>query len=83
MKLIDIIRADQDRYTDMHVCADTIYGTVSIEDTNNFQDSIFLQGDDASEFISQAYVLYNELEHVTMSECYHHLAIPYAENLWN
>lgn len=83
MKLIDIIRADQDRYTGMNVCVVAVHGTVSIEDAHNFHPPIFLQGGDAQAFISEALALYDDLREVTMGECYHHLAIPYAEVFWN
>lgn len=82
MKLIDIVRAAQDRYTDMNVIVDTHHGTVSIEDCNNFLDSIFMQGDEAYAFIDEAKALWDELEYVTIEECYHYLAISYAENIW-
>lgn len=83
MNLSDIIRADQNRYTDMTINVQSIYGTVSITDDNNFQDEIFLQGDDASNFISEAWDIYHSCGDVSFGEVYHHLAIAYAENLWN
>ncbi|WP_397473776.1 hypothetical protein [Pusillimonas sp.] len=83
MELIDIVRRDAESMSDVLVVVDTAYETVSIQDCQNFLDEIFLQGDEAAEFIGEAQRLWDELQHVSMEQCYLYLAKPYTESIWN
>lgn len=81
MTLHDIIQASHERMKDVTVHVQSHSGWVTISSPG--EDAIFLQGDDGSAFCSEAVQLYNKVQTVSMSECYAHLAAPYAENLWN
>jgi len=83
MNLIDIVKADAAYMRHVVINVDTLHGWISIEDDFNVQDEIFLQGDDAEQFIQDAEILWNDLEHVTMDEVYAHLAKPYVDCIWN
>lgn len=76
-----IIREAAERmaYATVHVVSNYGYVTISAPD----QDDIFLQGDDASAFISEATHNWHMSGDVSMSECYAHLAEQYAQNLWD
>lgn len=83
MKLKDIILAAAERMQNVSVHVVSNYGTVSITDDDNIQDEIFLQGDDASAFISQRELLWNETWDLTRGDIELYLAEPYVENFWN
>ena len=54
---------------------------VEIDDGEN--EPIFLQGDEAEKFISEAEEIWDVAGTVTIEEVRLHLARPYAENIWN
>ena len=54
---------------------------VTISETNGLGKSIFLQGDDASAFISYATAFYNKDGNVTMKEAYALQTMPYLDLL--
>jgi len=83
MKLIDIIQQAADRMKNVRVDVRTNYGTVNIIDLTGVHESIFLQGDDATVFITNAEEAWHKAQHVTMSECFAWQAEQYVNNLWN
>lgn len=82
MTLTEIILANAERARNLTVHVESIYGTVSIKDVEDGQEC-FLQGDEGSAFVSEARRLWEESGDVTMTDVYLHLALPYAENLFN
>jgi len=82
MTLTEIILADAERARNLTVHVESIYGTVSIRGDGPGQEC-FLQGDEGSAFIDEARRLWEESGEVTMQDVYLHLALPYAENLFN
>lgn len=83
MKITDIIEADCEYLKNVYVEVISIYGTVCIKDTTGEKENIFLQGDEGSAFISEANRLYDEVQTVSQSECYLHLARPYVDCIWS
>lgn len=81
MTLTAIILTNAERARNLTVHVASIYGTVSIKDDTG--QECFLQGDEGSAFISEARHLWNKSGDVTMGDVYLHLALPYAENLFN
>lgn len=83
MKLQDIIAQDVEymKHVTVHVVSN--YGTVTISDDTGANEDIFMQGDDAEQFISQVDRLWNELGDVSKGELELHLAKPYVDCLWN
>ena len=75
MKLDQIIREAAAYFGNIYIEVDTAYETVAIG------GSVFMQGDDAAQFISEARDLYNKAQNVTMDECYACVAKPYVECL--
>lgn len=75
MKLSQIIRESAAYCANIDIEVDTAYETVAIG------EDIFLQGDDAAQFISEAHDLYNKARTVTMSDCYACVAKPYVDCL--
>lgn len=73
MELVQIIREAAARMDDVMVEVDELHGTVAIG------DDVFMQGDEASEFIEKARELYDRAQYVSLDECYAHLAEPYTE----
>lgn len=82
MTLTEIILANAERARNLTVHATTILGHVSIKDTVTGQEC-FLQGDDGIAFVSEARRLWEESGNVTLADVHLHLALPYAENLFN
>lgn len=83
MKIEDIISTDCEYMKNVSVHVVSIYGTVCIKDTTGEQEDIFMQGDEGNAFISEANRLYNEVQTVSLSECYLHLARPYVDCIWS
>ena len=73
--LAEVIRMAAWRMRDVNIDVDTLYGTVAIG------DNVFMQGDEAVEFITEAESLYEKAQYVSMDDCYACLAEPYAELL--
>ncbi len=82
MTLTEIIKASNVD-PGITVECDASFATVCISDDECVQEDIFMQGDQASEFIENCRRLYDEAGDVTMTEVEIHCAMPYAENLWN
>lgn len=80
--LHDIITANCEYLKDVRVDVVSIYGTVNIIDLTGEHESIFLQGDEGSAFISEARQLWNEVGTVTIDDCHLHLAKPYIDCIW-
>lgn len=75
--LCEIIRTTAWRVRDVNIDVDSSYSTVAIG------DNIFMQGQEADEFIDEARKLYEQAQHVSMDDCYACLAEPYLECLEN
>lgn len=83
MTLIEIIEADALYMKDVTVEVVSNYGTVCIKDAKGVQEDIFMQGDDAVEFISQRDLLWEETRVLTKGTIELHLAKSYVDNLWS
>lgn len=81
MNLTEIIKDAASFMKDVTVALDRGIGTVAI--TTPGRDDIFMQGDDATKFIEQVDLLYNESGNVTEDEAALCVAKPYAENIWS
>lgn len=84
MKLQDILHAHADyvRSTGANVEIVSIYGTVCISDTTGKNEDIFMQGDDASDFISEVNRLWNKTGDMDKDTIACALAKQYIECLW-
>lgn len=80
MKLKDVIELAAARMQNVSIEVDTAYETVCISEAGH--DDIFMQGDDARQFITEAEELYNKDGDVSMDDCYACLAEPYCECIW-
>lgn len=58
-------------------------GTVTIHDDEGVQDDIFMQGDDADQFIAEFDALIEKAPDVLFDDAIKSLAHPYVECLWN
>ena len=83
MKLQDIILSDAEYCKNVTVLVEYNYGYVTISDDTGKNDDIFLQGDDASDFISQLNHLYNLTGDLTEQDISLHLARQYIDCIWN
>jgi hypothetical protein len=81
MTLTEIIKAAAERMPDVIVEIDRRLGTVLIWKPE--EEDIFLQGDEADQFIAKVDELYNKAGDVTEDEAALCEASPYCENLWN
>jgi len=81
--LSEIIERTALRMATVTVHVESCMGTVCISDDTGKQNDIFMQGDDASAFISEMNRLYDETGDLTKDTIALYLAEPYAENLWN
>ena len=79
----NIIKFNSGYLSEVLVKVDRSHGWVDIKDMKGIQDNIFLQGDEAYNFIDEADKLYNSLNDVTMDEVYLHLCKPYVECFWS
>lgn len=61
----------------------SIYGIVLIKDTTGEQEDILLQGDDASAFISEVNLYWNQTGDMDKGTIALALAKPYIESIWN
>lgn len=57
--------------------------TVTIKDQSGVNDDIFMQGDDADEFIKAFDGLVEEAPDVLFVDALKHLALPWCEVCWN
>lgn len=83
MTLTEIILASASGMVNVTVETDSAMETVCISDDTGVQDDIFMQGEDASEFIDRCKALYEEAGDVTLGDVELHVASPYVENFWN
>jgi hypothetical protein len=74
--LCEIIRTTAWRMRNVVIDVDR-FGGVSIG------DNIYLQGDDADRFTSEAQAMYEKAQHVSIDDCYACLAEPYYDCLEN
>lgn len=84
MKLQDILHADAE-YTrrsgaDVEIVSN--YGTVCISDTTGKNEDIFMQGDDASAFIGEVDLIWNETGDMDKDTIACALAKQYIECTW-
>lgn len=82
MNLTDVIQAAAHRLVAVSVHVDSIHGTVAIHDTSGAHSDIFLQGSDASAFISNAKRAWHESSRVALIECYLWQAEQLTSVLW-
>lgn len=83
MTLTQLIRASAARMSDVTIDVRTNFETVCIKDDTGAHDDIFMQGDDARQFIDEARRGYNKSRYVSLDECYAWQAEEYVKNLWN
>lgn len=57
--------------------------TVTIHDQSGVNEDIFMQGDDADEFINAFDALVEQAPDVLFADALKHLALPYVECIWN
>lgn len=66
------------------VDVDYSFGTVCIKDLlPDPQDDIFMQGEDAEQFIEEVNNLYEKAGNLGLDEAEMFVALPYVENIWN
>ena len=84
MKIQDILHADAEytRNSGADVEIVYIYGTVCISDTTGQNDDIFMQGNNASAFISEVEQLWHETGDMDRNAIACALAKPYIECIW-
>ena len=75
--LCKVIRQQAEYLRDITIEVDEAFETVSITDDEGVD--IFLQGEDAAEFIAEAEKLWNEAGGVTEDEAYASIAVPYVD----
>jgi hypothetical protein len=83
MTLTEIILASAARMSDVTVETNSSMETVCISDDTGAQEAIFMQGDEASEFIDQCKALYEDAGDVGMDTIELHVAEAFVECLWN
>ena len=81
MELSEIIKKSAERMQNVCVDIDRRFGTVCI--SSNGEEDIFMQGEDASDFIAQVDNLYEKAGDVTEDEAALCCAAPYCECIWN
>ena len=81
MRIDYILKASAKRMKGVFVDVDSAYGTVCI--SSKGQEDIFMQGDDAEQFIAECEELSERCQCLNMGIIELALAEPYAENLWN
>lgn len=85
MELIEIIKqqAEFSRNSYAEVTIDRCMPWVTIEDTTAHDEAIFLQGEDAEEFLARLDELENECPEADRDDIELSLAYSYIENLWS
>ena len=81
MRIDYILKASAKRMTGVFVDINRSMGHVSIYDGRH--ENIFLQGDDAEQFISECDKYSNICQRLNFDLIELAVAEPYAENLWN
>jgi hypothetical protein len=85
MKLSDIIKNDAEYMAYVTVEINSRLGTVDIQDNLGLQESIFLQGSDGEEFISECEALQDnpECADFYLDDIAKHVAKQYVDCIWN
>ena len=84
MTLEQIIALDAAFCDDVSITLCRSYQTVTIHDMSGTgHDDIFMQGDDACQFIDDLDALIEAAPDVLFDHAIKHLAKPYVENIWN
>ena len=85
MKLQDVLQSDADysRNSGADIEIDSAHDIVSITDTSGHNECIFMQGDDASAFISEVDMLWDRTGDMDKDTIALALAKPYIDCLWN
>lgn len=83
MELKDIIEQSAARMAGVTVDYSQTMDTVCIKDDSGRQDDIFMQGDDAVQFLNEMNELYEEVQTLDKDTIALHLANPYVECLWS
>lgn len=78
-----IIEQDAAFCQDVSVTVCRSLPTVTIHDQSGINEDIFMQGDDADEFISAFDALVEQAPDVLFADALKHLALPYVECCWN
>lgn len=78
-----IIEADAFLMRDVDVTIDRRFRHVTIKDEEGEQEDIFLQGQDAEQFIDQFDALIEQAPDVLFVDAIKHLAKPYVECIWS
>lgn len=78
-----ILRTLRNHSQNFVVHVEETLGTVSIRESDDTNEDIFLQGHEAEEFIANANELYVNAGHISPDEAHEYLALPYIENNWN
>ena len=81
MRIDYVLKNAAKRMTGVFVDVDSSMGTVCI--STNGQDDIFMQGDDADQFIAECESLANRCKHLSPAIIELALAEPYAECIWS
>lgn len=80
MRIDYILKASAKRMKHVFVDVDSAYSTVCI--STKGQDDIFMQGEDADNFIAEVEALSDRCKCLNVGIIELALAEPYAENLW-
>lgn len=83
MMLTQVIRAASERMAGVDVEVNRTLGTVVMRDRAGEHEDIFMQGDEASQFIEAAEQLWETVGDMGIDACYHCLAEPIVSCLWN
>lgn len=78
-----IIAQDAEHCADVSVRLCRKLPTVTIRDDTGAQEDIFMQGNDADEFIKALDGLIEQAPDATVDAALKHLARPYCECIWN
>jgi hypothetical protein len=78
-----IIEQDAAFCQDVSVTVCRSLPTVTIHDQSGINEDIFMQGDDADEFISAFDALVEQAPDVLFADALKHLALPWVEAAWD
>ena len=81
--LLEIIKADSAYLKDITVEIKRAWETVEITDDTGVQEPIFLQGQDAYEFINKANGLSEESSDANFADIERHCAKVYVDCIWS
>lgn len=83
MKLKTIIEQSAARMAGVTVEYSQTMDTVCISDDSCEEEDIFMQGDDAVQFINEMNNLYEKIQTLDKDTIALHLALPYVDGIWN